>query len=202
MYYVLCRTCRTNTYYVTFCTSTSLLSGGTCVLDLISQNQMCSALSTWGRNDPRLRFWSSTLPSSTICSNSFLFLFHVESVDCLIPNFLHISIPFIDPTCFKICNFSFNVRSTCWCLGFGESIIKSNILLTCTELKLLLYRMCIVWSKEIIFIAEAIRKVMHLFSCSRCMRFARDRFELRIVASYYHIQMLLKQCQTCRTQKQ
>ena len=57
------------TYYVAFSMSTCLLSGGACGLDLISPNQMCNALSTFGRNDSRFLFASRTFPASTMSFN-------------------------------------------------------------------------------------------------------------------------------------
>ena len=117
-----------NTYYVDFWTSNDWFMGGACGLDLISQNQRCRALSTWGRKDSRLRFWLSTLPASTISFILPLCFFHVDSVDWLILNLLQTS------TAFKplsnlpsISIFSFSVLSVCWCLGFNtEDILNAN----------------------------------------------------------------------------
>ena len=102
--------------------------GGACGLDLISQNQRCRALSTWGRKDSRLYFWLSTLPASTISLILALCFFHVDSVDWLILNLLQTS------TAFKplsnlpsISIFSFSVLSVCWRLGFDTDILNANI---------------------------------------------------------------------------
>ena len=101
--------------------------GGACGLDLISQNQRCRALSTWGRKDSRLRFWLSTLLASTISLILALCFFHVDSVDWLILNLLQTS------TAFKplsnlpsISIFSFSVLSVCWRLGFDTDILNAN----------------------------------------------------------------------------
>ena len=118
-----------NTYYVDFWTSNDWFMGGACSLDLISQNQRCRALSTWGRKDSRLRFWLSTLPASTISFILPLCFFHVDSVDWLILNLLQTS------TAFKplsnlpsISIFSFSVLSVCWRLGFNtEDILNVNM---------------------------------------------------------------------------
>ena len=72
-----------NTYNVAFWTSSDWLIGGVCGLDLISQNQRCNALSTWGRNDLQLHFWLRTLPASTIYFSLALYFFHVDRVDWL-----------------------------------------------------------------------------------------------------------------------
>ena len=116
-----------NTYYVDFWTSNDWFMGGACGLDLISQNQRCRALSTWGRKDSQLRFWLSTLPASTISLILPLCFFHVDSVDWLILNLLQTS------TAFKplsnlpsISIFSFSVLSVCWCLGFDTDILNAN----------------------------------------------------------------------------
>ena len=116
-----------NTYYVDFWTSNDWFMGGACSLDLISQNQRCRALSTWGRKDSRLRFWLSTLPASTISLILPLCFFHVDSVDWLMLNPLQTS------TAFKplsnlpsISIFSFSVLSVCWRLGFDTDILNAN----------------------------------------------------------------------------
>ena len=116
-----------NTYYVDFWTSNDWFMGGACGLDLISQNQRCRALSTWGRKDLRLRFWLSTLPASTISLILPLCFFHVDSVDWLIWNLLQTS------TAFKplsnlpsISIFSFSVLSVCWRLGFDTDNLNAN----------------------------------------------------------------------------
>ena len=70
----MCQTGLKNTYYVAFSMSTCLLSGGACGLDLISPNQMCNALSTFGRNDSWFLFVSRTFPASTMSFN-FVFSF-------------------------------------------------------------------------------------------------------------------------------
>ena len=116
-----------NTYNVDFWTSNDWFMGGACGLDLISQNQRCRALSTWGRKDSWLRFWLSTLPASMISLILPLCFFHVDSVDWLILNLLQTS------TAFKplsnlpsISIFSFSVLSVCWDLGFDTDILNAN----------------------------------------------------------------------------
>ena len=70
-----------NTYYVAFSTSTCLLSGGACGLDLISPNQVCNTLWTLGRNDSQFLFTSRIFPASTMFFNFAFYFFHVDSVD-------------------------------------------------------------------------------------------------------------------------
>ena len=116
-----------NTYYVDSWTSNDWFMGGACGLDLISQNQKCRALSTWGRKDSRLHFWLSTLPASTISLILALCFFHVDSVDWLILNLLQTSTAFKPESNLpSISIFSFSVLSVCWRLGFDTYSLNTN----------------------------------------------------------------------------
>ena len=114
------------TYYVAFWTSNAWLIGGACGLDLISRNHRCSALSTCGRNDSRLRLVSRTLPSSTMPFSLLRCFFHVDIVDWLKLNCLHRSMALTPQSnLFNISIFSFNVRSVCCLLGFAIFTISN-----------------------------------------------------------------------------
>ena len=116
-----------DTYNVDFWTSNAWLIGGACGLDLISQNQRCNALSTWGRNDSRLRLVSRTLPSSTMPFNLLLCFFHVDIVDWLKLNCLHRSMALTPQSNLSnIWIFSLSVRSVCCLLGFAILISNAN----------------------------------------------------------------------------
>ena len=113
------------TYNVDFWTSNAWLIGGACGLDLISQNQRCNALSTWGRNDSQLRLVARTLPSSTMPFNLLLCFFHVDIVDWLKLNCLHRSMALTPQSNLSnIWIFSLSVQSLCCLLGFA--ILISN----------------------------------------------------------------------------
>ena len=155
-----------NTYYVDFWTSNDWFMGGACGLDLISQNQRCRALSTWGRKDSRLRFWLSTLPASTILLILPLCFFHVDSVDWLMLNLLQTS------TAFKplsnlpsISIFSFSVLSVCWRLGFDTDILNAN-----TQIER---------NTEFLYDFECI-----YFACRRCRRLHQRYMKESIYFSY------------------
>ena len=116
-----------NTYYIDFWASNDWFMGGACGLDLISQNQRCRALSTWGRKDSQLRFWLSTLPASTISLILALCFFDVDSIDWLILNLLQTSTAFKPESNLpSISIFSFSVLSVCWRLGFDTDILNTN----------------------------------------------------------------------------
>ena len=116
-----------NTHNVAFWTKNDWLMGGACGLDLISQNQIWRALSTWGRKDSRLHFCLSTLPVSTISLILPLCFFHVDSIDWLILNLLQTSTAFKPQSSLpSISIFSFSVLSVCWHWGFDTDILNAN----------------------------------------------------------------------------
>ena len=152
---------------VAFWTSNDWFIGGACGLDLISQNQRCRALSTWGRKDSRLRFWLSTLPASTISLILPLCFFHVDSIDWLILNLLQTSIVFKPQSNLpSISIFSFSVLSVCWRLGFDTDILNANR------------------KKHGVFIFECI-----YFSCRRRWRLHQRYMKESIYFSYKMLKM-------------